>query len=354
MKMKGNNMDKKRGIGIVTVYNSYNYGSILQAKALYTALNEYGDVYFVNTGARSITRQGIKEILRGIKTFNINRIRFESRRFAFFRNLRLEIPIISLEEAKATCGVFVFGSDEIWNVGRKQFSDFPIFWGDGLEGKKISYGPSINNTTEQELKKGQWKRLLASFDAISVRDLYSKNAIGKITDTPIEVVVDPTMLLECDFEPISAHKGRHIALYISDKKFSDKEKAIKLIKQFANNKKEVIVSLGLWTKWADENFVDSHIPPFNYYAGADYVITNTFHGTVFAILQQKQFVAFVGRNRKIVELLDMLNLNERIVNEEMNIEQFNNILDGQIDYMTVNNSLNRIRTQSRDYLRDSL
>lgn len=200
----------------------------------------------------------------------------------------------------------------------------------------------------------QWKRLLASFDAISVRDLYSKNAIGKITDTPIEVVVDPTMLLECDFEPISAHKGRHIALYISDKKFSDKEKAIKLIKQFANNKKEVIVSLGLWTKWADENFVDSHIPPFNYYAGADYVITNTFHGTVFAILQQKQFVAFVGRNRKIVELLDMLNLNERIVNEEMNIEQFNNILDGQIDYMTVNNSLNRIRTQSRDYLRDSL
>lgn len=347
-------MNNKKKIGIVTVYNSYNYGSILQAMALYSFLQEYGEVYFLNTKARNDVVQGVKEVLRAVKYCKLQRVSFEIKRFRWFRNMKKNLPVINLEKANRICDTFVFGSDEIWNISRKQFSEFPIFWGKGVNGRKISYGPSINNTTKQDLQNKNWSQQLREFSAVSVRDLYSKKLLEEIAQKPIEVVVDPTMLLKLHIGNCSASDEPYIAMYISDNKFCDKQGAKSSIRMFANQKKLRLVSLGIWSDWADDNFVDLLNPPFYYYDAAQYVITNTFHGTVFAILQGKQFVSYAGKNQKIVELLSMLELSDRIVYDEMNAEQLDIALNKIIDYEKVNDLITRSREKSKEFLEKSL
>lgn len=347
-------MQEKKKIGIVTVYNSYNYGSILQARSLYDYLKNYGEVYFINTHARNSVKLGIKEVLKALKSFKPHRLIFEIKRFYWFESLERKLPIISVAAANDICDTFVFGSDEIWNIARKQFSEYPIFGGEGLFGKKVAYGPTLNNTTPDDLQKGAWVKKLDEFIALSVRDQYSKKVLENILGKAIDVVVDPTMLSELQIEKCSACRDKYIAMYVSDNKFIKKKEIKDAIKGLAKEQSLKLVSLGLWSDWADYNFVDMINPPFYYYSAADYVITNTFHGTVFAILQKKKFVSFAEKNRKIIELLNMLSLGERLVHEDTNKEQLWNVLNKEIDYDKTFTLLSIHRNASRNYLKDSL
>ena len=341
----------KSKIGIVTVYNSYNYGSILQAKALLQYINMFGTGVLVKTKARNSFKQGLKEIIRGIQSHNRKRINFEIKRFLFFRRLEKQLSIVSANKANKTCKMFVFGSDEIWNISRKCFRQFPIFWGDGLNGNKVAYAPSINNTTGEDLENGKWKLYLDQFDALSVRDNYSRNVLSKMTTLPISVVVDPTMLMKLDYGSFSPFDKGYVALYISDNKFDQPKSAIELISKFAKENSKKTVSLGLWSNWADSNYVDKKIPPFYYYRDADYVITNTFHGTVFAILFKKQFVSFASKNKKVYELMDSVGLAHRIVSEKMSFNDFDCVLKNQIDYSAVDSRISDMREYSGNYLK---
>ena len=116
--------------------------------------------------------------------------------------------------------------------------------------------------------------------------------------------------------------------------------------------------MGFYNDWCDENIV---VKPFDLLAvfkHASYVITDTFHGTIFSIKHGKPFVSIIqGENKwgsnasKVGFLLQQLNLSSRIIN---NADNLSKDLDASIDYVAVNHTLAILRDQSLQFLHGAL
>ena len=217
-------------VAIITVYNSPNFGSVWQAKALYDKLCMLEhDVYIYDTKARSTWRgilyPEILSIIKSILTFRIKKAKFKYRRIISFMKLFSSMRIVADKDFLTGCDIVVFGSDEIWNVKRDEMRDNTIFWGDGIVGaKKVSYAPSINTSSYKDLIEFGSKKLLDDFFAISVRDQWSLNQISMITKKNVTIVLDPTFLHDLSY--YNSYKRRktqagYIALYYFN---VDKEK----------------------------------------------------------------------------------------------------------------------------------
>lgn len=288
-------------ISIITVYNSYNYGSFYQAYALYEVLSAYGDVSFLNTKSRSLFREFLRRIRSSIKEKNIKLLLFEIKKFLWLIHSQKKI-----KKSKKCNDIVFFGSDEIWNLGRKEMREFPIFWGEGIEAeRKIAYAPSVN-AIEDCNEDGRILSFLENikrFYSLSVRDEFSRNWLKSRTDKEISMVLDPTMLFTKEkylrkIKRVTNRKReKYIAVYLYS--YSEREKAyMYLIKRFANKYGYKIVSAGEYSEIADEIYLKIGDCPFAVYEEAEYVFTNTFHGTVFAINMRKPFVCFADGKTK--------------------------------------------------------
>jgi len=91
----------------------------------------------------------------------------------------------------------------------------------------------------------------------------------------------------------------------------------------------------------------------DYFYYADYVVTDTFHGAVFSVINGKQFAVIMRKtNRnKLLGLLRDLNLEDRLLE---NMEQLESTLTQSVDYAAVNQVLAREKTRTRAYLKEQL
>lgn len=302
-------------ICIVTVYKSPNFGSILQAKVLRDLLLQYDDdVRFVDGNFRPwVYWFQIKSIIRSIFRLEFKKVWYFSYKIVHNYFLWKSFPSIRLSKLRCTENLtFVFGSDEIWNLNRN-VCRIPVFWGEGLRGRMVSYAPSINNSTlEQIMSNESFKKNIKKFEYLSTRDEYSKKVLENIYGRPISLVLDPTMLKSIDYYNSSCYKKlpfKYIAVYC----FEIGENDINNLKRFAEEKNLKIVLLSTCSSWSDLDVCVETDNPFLYYCDADYVVTNTFHGTAFAINFCKPFVSIARNNKKVTELLTQFNLKDRMV-----------------------------------------
>ena len=342
-------------IGIVTVYNSPNFGSYWQARALYDKLCEQGhEVYLFDTGTRSTLDRIYKpaglSAVKSILKINYRKASFQVKKmYYFWKNLHT-VRVISEIEKLNRMDVVIFGSDEIWNVTRNEMSQYSIFWGDGIEVlKKISYAVSVNRATKKELEQSGMTKYLDSFVAVSVRDSWSKEQLEQFYYREIEKVIDPTLLYNWTYYSKRNRKicDNYIALYYSS--VTENEKV--LIKALSKRLGKKIISIGMWYDWCDECVI-SEIP-FEYFEKADYVITNTFHGTDFSINYNKKFIAFVQDKTKIAELLNEFSLDSQI-GDDLSIEDLLGRIESNINWEQVNQLLEEKRRFSIQYLSSSI
>lgn len=338
-------------ICIVTVYKSNNYGSYLQAKALFSVLKKYDDCYFLDFNQRKINL--IKELLvLLIKRRDIK----EALRLWQCHCYWKRLPAKSLSQIKKRNDdklTFVIGSDEVWNVERAEMN-FPEFWGANLHGKLISYAPSINTASEVAIKESNYISHLNRFHSISVRDTYTLSVITKLAESPISKVLDPTLLWDvnyyCDVK-LKSQPFDYIAVYtFFDDDIRDD---IAAIVEFARKKNLTVVSVGQEKKWCDKSVLSRGFNPFLYFLEAKYVVTNTFHGTAFAINFKTQFVALPYKNRKVVELLEDFGLEGRNVSgtASSSIQQ---MLLTPIDYIKVEEKLEKSRIASMNFIESAM
>lgn len=112
-----------------------------------------------------------------------------------------------------------------------------------------------------------------------------------------------------------------------------------------------IYSIGFYNGWADKN-IDANIFEFlGYVKKAKYVITATFHGTLFSIIFKKQFVSTTDDCQKIIDILERLELTDRDITH---IDKIENIIDKKIDYDKVEKIKNKNREISIKYLTKAL
>jgi len=255
----------------------------------------------------------------------------------------------------------IVGSDQCW---RPMYSpNIYTYFLDFLENnetiKKIAYAASFG-TDSWEYSKEQETRcqaLIQQFDLITVREKSAVNLVKDNFNKEAGFVLDPTLLLSKDdyselFDGKDLPNNKGIYTYILDNN-DWKDKVVETAKttlglpqfsnqhneQHANTKK--IPSIEGWIKGI---------------ADADFVITDSFHGTVFSIIYNKPFISLanVGRGAsRFQSLLGEIGLLDRLVDKYDQQEILRLILE-HIETSDVIDKLNKLKIKSLNLLKISL
>ena len=330
-------------VGVVTFHSANNYGATLQTWALQKVLKDYGldagvihyhpevidGLYDPMEGKKGLKRQWKKFSLSLSSPGSLNRYdKFQSfltKKFNLIGDFRTYEELCS---AHLNLDAYITGSDQVWNpVHIGGFN--PAYYLDFAEpgAKKISYAASVGSDYIHPKYKEEIRNSLSTYTGISVRESSVQEAVQELTEKPVKIVLDPTMLLvKEDYEEIkvtSKIKEPYILVYMIEKNPE--------VMSFANN---ISISLGLpLIQRRQVNGLTNELPPFytanagefiGLIEGAAYVITNSFHGTVFSILYEKPFVSMLHSDTgsRTVDLLTSIGLGSHILYDATDFQDF--------------------------------
>lgn len=359
-------------VGILSMHRVINYGSFLQAYALKQLLLDNGanEVTFIDIkpgialdGFKKKTIktcfqwwvQRIKETLCGRLSYRLRHHKYREKVKECIQNHFYQLEIDKNEGF--AYDLVVIGSDEVFNCCQKTGWGYTLqLYGDVPEAKRVvSYAGSFGHTQyEQLLEHGIDKdiaKTLKTMSAISVRDYNSFDIVKRLTGIDSYIHLDPVLIYgyQTMIEQAQLPEDKdYIIVYAYAERVTNKSE-IKAICDFAKKYNKKLYSF-IYYEWCDKTIIPSS--PFDvlkWFKGSDYVITDTFHGTIFSIITQHQFVTLIrpSNKNKIGCLLDMLGLSERGVFES---NEISDVLDTLIDYQTVNDILNENRIKANKYL----
>lgn len=343
-------------LSIVTVYNSLNSGSFLQAFTLMKALEKNNiETSFLKTKARNPSKEVLLSSLKSLSKGELGKFVYLIKKYIKFRKIVIDLPKINMskKDMEKQNG-FILGSDEIWNVKRSTFNQYPIFWGLGIRSKNImAYAPSINRAASKDILKYDYiKSAINDMKFISVRDNHSKQILEELSNKEIDLVLDPTMLFDAEFyntleAPINDHN--YILVYSYSNHFNEEQ--IKNIKEFAVMKNLPLISVNHKMEWCDKSVPVSPFEFLAYYNNANYVITDTFHGTIFSIIYNKHFLSYGDDNVKVLDLLNRLNLNDQNYDGTTDVSFY---LNKEINYEKIMKNLENQKNNSVNYLENAI
>ncbi|RCJ14620.1 hypothetical protein A6S26_10980 [Nostoc sp. ATCC 43529] len=315
-------------IGIITYHFTINYGATLQTYALSQFLKNHGyDVEIIDYRPKSIRLEQRNYLYPKRSWFNPNLLMKTRRKVINMnkfmeKNLKLSARQFydqnSLNEYKHLYDVVICGSDEIWNVNSPRGLDTNYFldFVTGKDARKVSYAASFGSTTSLGVNQEKINNLLRDFHSLSVRDNNSFSLINQ-DDFRIKKVVDPTFLIDYkDVIKDNNIESKYILVY-----GLLGEKETRYVKTLAEKEGLDIIAIGTQ---------QTHLKPFlkldlfdippdewlGFFNKASFVVTNFFHGLVFAIIFNKPFIVF-SNPQKIVKMKDILNplgLENRLLN----------------------------------------
>lgn len=368
-------------IGILTLPLHENYGGILQALALYRFLHNQGHdiVLIYKDKHQPFWKKLIRKILLKIPFHNFKNIKTKYKLYQEWQNgkkyhrqfveneiFKISLDLFTTKELEnyvknEKFDAVIVGSDQVWRkeyINDKYYRSYFLDFVDGKKLKKIAYAASFGQSYwEGENDIEEISRLFQDFAAISVRE-FSGIDICKNTfayDKAVHVI-DPTMLMSKDFyinEIISeydisrVHNGGLIT-YVLDEE-SEKKDIINLI---AENL--LIINVNHLKGFSDSKIIYS-IPEWLYsFANADFIVTDSFHGMVFSIIFEKNFIVIGNRNRgmeRFTSLLNLFGLESRLLLDK---SELNNKKLEKIDFAKVNDILNKKRDLSKIFLKNAL
>lgn len=256
---------------------------------------------------------------------------------------------------------YIVGSDQVWNF-EYQFPLEPYFLSFVKDGKKIAYAASIGHSQLPISLTQYYRRYLQEFDSISMREKQGSQIVSNLLGLPIKTVLDPTLLLTPeewkDALKIADRPNDAIVIYLR----SYCDYAIHLAKEIAVRKgigKIVYISTSVTHAFRDTEIdyrFDVSAPEFvSLFANASYIITNSFHGTAFAVNFGRQFYTIVNDKMKtssrFYSLLEQVELLDRICKENTTFE---NIVDNDIPVEIVRDKLDAFRADSLKFLCEAL
>ena len=235
-----------------------------------------------------------------------------------------------------------------WNVLDKMFLSFIP---ESINIKRIAYAASFG-TSEWEYDEAQTKKcseLINKFDAVSTREIDGVDLCKKyLKRDDVVSVLDPTLLLnEEDYltlcKDIPTNEEKLLFAYILD---TDTETLSKL--------KDIANANGLKLKLvsAHDNCTLSMEEWLAMFRDAKMVITDSFHGTVFSIIFNKEFFTIANQSRggsRFTSLLSQLSLSDRMFNSIFDVK-FND----NTDWSIVNNKLSLLKDNSLNFLMSAL
>ena len=357
-------------ICVVTWYKSNNFGTCLQAVALVKALEKMGYRVYMLAYGRRYTLKDWERILRKLKkkfqtkkgtTNQINSEKENNIQKCIDENMSF-VTVKTKEDQKKTfekIDCFVVGSDQVWNPDHFDEVYLLDFVPENI--RKISYASSIGVEKLPETLQGKYKKYLERFDFISVRESKAAELIEKLVDKPVDVVLDPTFLLDGASWKLFAQKAqleknlpqKYILTYFVGNNISHWEE-VKNISQATNLP---VVVLPLENTDCDNDFLRCETAgTYEFVAlieGANLICTDSFHACAFSINLNKQFIAFrrfkntdtKSQNSRLDELFDWTGIGNRYY-EDNGMR----LLSTDIDYKKVNSIVDKKRKECQEIL----
>ncbi|WP_186286129.1 polysaccharide pyruvyl transferase family protein [Mediterraneibacter gnavus] len=359
-------MKDKTCVGTLTFHQSDNYGAVLQAYALQKCIDEMGFntkvINYYSEGIAYWNRQvSIKDglSLHNIKNYIWQRInRNKKKNFELFRSKLRLTSLYTKENIKNVLNEtdkIIVGSDQVWNCDctHEDYTYMLDFLPDDFP--SYSYAASFGYRDIAEKYKKKTISLLKRFNGITVREQKASAIIEEYLDISVPVVVDPVLLLEKEIwgQLIKPIEKRYIFVYQAEKQ----PELIELAKNIAKKRKcPIYIVSTVWRGTVGRNVKNvSDCSPemfLSYLKNAEVVITNSFHGTAFSILFNKEFwVQPLSRNNtnsRIDSILALMGLEQR-----KTLETDVNDTVG-IEYDVVNTRLDIFRENSLSILKSML
>lgn len=385
-------MEKK--VGIVSCYFKHNYGSMLQAYATQQILDNLGiENETINIDENIDFSKGKKKYyMTQITNFTFIKSKLGMVKLKFDKKLkkdlgrniavrdkkykefetkfRLTKAYKTYQELTEKCKDYssvLVGSDQLWLPVNVVADYYTLNWVPD-DVNKISYATSFGVSTVPEKYKEKYKKFLDRINYLSVREEAGCKLVKELSSNEATLVCDPTLLLTKDEwmgiqreEPII--KEKYILCYflgrnIEHRKFAERLKEKTGCKIVSLNHADEYVKYS--DIFADEMPYD--IGPaewINLIRNAEYVCTDSFHGTVFSLLNNKKFFTFrrysnsskVSTNSRIDSLLNIVDLHDRLLNGD---EEILDCIEKQIDYEQVNKKLDKFRNESKEFLKKSI
>lgn len=378
-------------IGICACYDNYNYGSMLQAYATQAIITELGysneyivykkkknlkfvvnsaprifNGYFIQAQINSMKKKKeLKKHPEVCKSIEIRKKAFNKFQKDYYKEFsKPYIGYKNLKKGAENYDSIVVGSDQLWlpiGLGTNFYN--LMFVPDNIN--KISYATSFGVSSIPWYQKSRTKKYLNRIKYLSTREIKGKEIIKEISGRDAEVVVDPTLLFNGKewLEKIKNKniiEEKYIFCYFLGKVVQYRKEAEKL----ASEKGYKIVTIPHLDEFVeyDESFGDIRLYDVgpaefvNLIRNAEYICTDSFHGTVFSLLNHKKFIIFNrfqegsknSRNSRIDSLCTQLNISDR--RYDGNINNINK----EIDYEAVDKKLDELRDKSKLFLKNAL
>ena len=357
-------------IGIITYHFAVNYGAILQCYALQSYLQENGyEVEILNYVNDKQEKNNRIFKYGGIKSFIINmfllpfipQIAIKRDKFRKFSNNYLNLSKRLFNEKmlkeyidENKFDYIITGSDQVFNPNINDF-DRSFLFPFKTNAKKISYAASTGNANAEDIKKIE--KYIEDFYKISIREESDKNKFNIDLKSKIDTVCDPVILQNKEkwikfVNENKKNKKKYLLCYFLHKDLFNRE--YKIAEDIANQQglKMIAINVRYSRQSIRKNTLYDVGPEefINLIANADYVCTDSFHGTIFSIIFNKNFSCFDtrknindSRRKNILKEMKLLNRMVYIENEKVELSDIN--------YNDIQKNITKIREKAFDFLR---
>lgn len=351
-----------RRVGLMTLPLHGNYGGLMQILALYAAVRDLGHTPVLIDKVENFSgpKRLVNALLKALPGQNLRQIRGRALARRFHRPfLERVMPLqsnpvrsgadVEAELDRLEIDTVIVGSDQVWRVDYQADGSALNFFLDfgGASLRRISYAASFGHSRWSSPGLApEVGRLIRRFDAVSVRETSGVsiclNNFGR--DDAVHVL-DPTLLHEEPFYSSLAElpaKRGGVLTYVLD----HGEAATRIARAFGDD-------ITTMTPNVAENL---SVPQWlGRIAAADFVVTDSYHGTIFAIIFGKPFVTLVNTSRgqdRFTSLFPTLGLGERLVTDPNRFRAED--LPPMPDYAYVRTQLSGMRAQSRGFMQKAL
>lgn len=346
-------IDAKYDVGIVGWWYNLNYGGTLTYFALNKLLTQHGySVLMINRKSNDPNyRPDINSIPYkfAMKHYYISKVHTSS----------------GMYDLNNHCRAFISGSDQLFNPTLWQWSG-PEYFLDFVDGRnrKIGVASSFGNAYVDNInitdKLNYW---LHRFDGISVREDYAVDIAKDTFGLSVKKLLDPVFLCDKNVYLDEAKKSNatekdfFVNFYLDPSE--EKRQIIKYAHEILNKQ---------YINLINADHIEENIKKMNmdnvkayaeiedwlyYYSNSNFIITDSFHGTCFAIIFHKPFISIANTQRgenRFISVLKELGLLNRLVYSFDEIKERKDELFSDIDYTEVDNILKQKKEESLEWL----
>jgi hypothetical protein len=367
-------------VGIMSMQRIHNYGSTLQAYSLRRLIEE------ATPGARvsfldyrpgrvlvedsAVPTSKVGRILAKVREYNavdaplVDRLRFFDHKRAYGSRYfeSVGIPTTPNHDLHVDCQVI--GSDEVFNCvqANSNVGYARDLFGHGSPAPRlISYAASFGNTTLAKIRaagiEDELAQDLTRFDALSVRDGNSRSIVRELTGREPLLHVDPALsydlLADQRVPKRRLHADPYLIVYGYSGRLTPQENAS--LRDYARRIGARILTFGGVQECGDAFVECSPFELLAYFRDAVGIVTDTFHGTIFSIINHRPFATIVrastaggyGNEEKLKFLLETFGLSSRRLNGAEAIDQ---LLSAPLDTGAIDATLASERASTRNYL----